>query len=138
MAGRDPGLGLAYRLSAALAILLCVAAVAGLFAPGLYRDAPGWAGQSRGVNLVDLVAGLPTLVASMLLSARGSWRARVVWLGVLGYVLYDEVIFAFEIAFNRLFLAYVALLSLAVFALIALLTHLDLAGLSKRFSPRAV
>lgn len=124
----------AYRLSAALAVLLFVAAVGGLFIPGLYRDAPAWAAQARGVNLVDLFFALPALVASMVLSARDSIRARVVWFGVVGYILYNAVIFAFDIAFNALFLVYVGILSLALFSLMALLTHLDAEGIRTRFS----
>jgi hypothetical protein len=57
-----------------------------------------------------------------------------VWLGALGYVLYNAVIFAFELAFNRFFLVYVGLLAFAVFALIANLTQLDLSVLPTRFS----
>lgn len=132
--GDNPSLMLAYRLSAALAILLLVAAIGGLVVPGLYRDESLWAAQARGVNLVDLVIALPTLVVAMGLSAVGSLRARLVWLGVLGYVLYDEVIFSFDIAFNPLFLVYVALLSLAAFSLIVVLTHLDVSAVRSRFS----
>src|SRR5919109_5583665 len=89
----------AYWLCGGLALLLLVAAAGGLVLPGLYRDPAAWAAQARGVNLVDLVVTLPTLVIAMALSARGSGRARVVWLGALGYVLYNAVIFAFELAF---------------------------------------
>ena len=46
--------------------------------------------------------------------------------GVVGYVLYSAVIFAFEIAFNRLFLVYVGVFGLALFALPARLGEGDL------------
>ncbi|HEX6508362.1 MAG TPA: hypothetical protein VF221_12080 [Chloroflexota bacterium] len=134
MTDRDPGSTLPYRPSCALAILLFTAAVTGLFFPGIYRDSPDWAAQARGVNLVDLLFALPTLIASLLLSARGSRRARVVWLGVLGYVLYNAVIVAFTIAFNPLFLVYVGLLSLSVFTVVTLLTRVDVDGLRLQFS----
>jgi len=127
-------MSLVVRLSLALALLLFVAAVGGLVAPGLYHDAPSWKAQARGVNLVDLVVALPTLQVAMALSTRGSWRAQVVWLGVLGYVLYDAVIFAFDIVFNRFFLLYVGLLSLAGFALLAMLSRLDRTSVRARFS----
>ena len=81
----------------------------------MYRDAPGWAAQARGVNLLDLMLTLPALVVAVVLAARGSRRAWVVWLGVLGYVLYNAAIFAFTIAFNRLFPVYVAVFGLAIF-----------------------
>jgi hypothetical protein len=70
----------------------------------------------------------------MMLAVRGSWRARMVWLGILGYLVYDEVIFAFDIAFNTLFLVYVAVLSLSFWSMIVLLTRLDLDDLKRRFS----
>jgi hypothetical protein len=127
---------LAYGLSGALVALLLTASAAGLFAPGLYRDTPGWAAQSRGVNLVDLVVTAPALVAAMAGAARGSGRARVVWMGALAYVLYNYAIFAFSVAFNPLFLVYTGALSLAAFALLALLTSLDVAALRARFTGR--
>jgi hypothetical protein len=70
-----------YWLTGVLAVLLLVEAVAGLVLPDLYRDAPGWAAQARGVNLVDLVGILPTLVVAMALAARRSWCARIVCVG---------------------------------------------------------
>lgn len=133
MNSRNRELRVAYRLSAALAVLLSVASVAGLFVPSVYRDPQEWADQARGINLVDLVVTLPALLASMLFTARGWYRAHLVWIGILGYLVYDEVIFAFDIAFNPLFLDYVGLLSLAFWSLIVLLTHLDVGALRLRF-----
>lgn len=111
----------AWWLSATLAVLLLVEALGGLLVPDLYRDAPGWAAQARGVNVIDLAVTLPTLGVALFLSARGSpSRARLVWLGVLGYVLYNAVIFAFTTAFNQLFLVYVGVLGLSVFSIVAM------------------
>lgn len=126
-----------FWLSGTLAMLLLVAAVGGLLIPGVYRDTPGWAAQARGVNLVDLFGALPTLVASMVLGARGSRRARIVWLGVLGSVVYNAAIFAFAIAFNHFFLVYVANLGLAVFALEACRHGFLSSGFSHRPVARA-
>src|SRR2546426_8053171 len=70
----------AYWLSAGLTVVLLVVAASGLVLPGMYRDpAASWTAQARGVNLVDVVVTVPTLVASIALSTRGSWRARIVW-----------------------------------------------------------
>jgi hypothetical protein len=49
----------------------------------------------------------------MLVTARGWRRTHLVWIGFLGKLVYDEYIFAFDIAFNPLLLIYVGLLSLA-------------------------
>ena len=126
---------LPYRLSGGLAVLLAVASAAGLFVPGLYRDAPDWIAQTRGTDLVTLTIAVPALLASLMLSARGSLRAEVVWLGVLGYTLYMYAIYAFDVVFNPLFLVYVASFSLALWSTVALLVRADPDGLRARFAP---
>lgn len=121
----DARLELPIWLSSALAFFATVASAAGLFVPGLYRDAPAWAAQARGTDLVTLMVAVPTLAISLLFAAHGSRRAVVIWLGVLGYILYMYVISAFDVVFNPLFLVYVAVLALSLFSLVALLTRLD-------------
>ena len=68
-------------------------------------------------------------------AARGSARALVVWLGTLGYLLYQAVLFCFATPFNNLFLFYVAYLSLAVWSLVFLLRGMDFATFGKQLSP---
>jgi hypothetical protein len=112
-------------MTGTLVALLVAASVAGLFVHGLYRDTSDWIAQTRATDLVTLAVAVPTLVASMLLTARGFQGARVVWAGILGYILYMYTIYAFDVAFNPLFLVYVAALSLAFWSLVALLSLLD-------------
>jgi hypothetical protein len=126
---------LPYRLSAGLTVLLVIASAAGLFIPGLYRDTPNWVAQTRGTDLVTLVVAIPALAASLLLAARGSRRAQVIWLGVLGYVLYMYVIYAFDVAFNPLFLVYVAVLSLSLWSLVTVLLRMNRDDRPTRFAP---
>src|SRR5216110_3104602 len=102
-----------YWFSGAIAILLLIAPVGGLFLPGLYRDAPYNAVQAQGQDLVTLVIGLPLLVGGLLFTMRGSERALFVWLGALTYILYTYLTFAFGSVFNEFFLLYVALVSLS-------------------------
>ena len=130
-----PHLALPYWLSGSLALLLVVASTAGLFAPGLYRDTPRWVATTRGTDLVTLLVAVPALAASLILAARGSLRAHIVLLGVLAYVLYTYAIYAFDVAFNPLFLVYVAALALSLYALVALLVRMDPDGLRACFAP---
>lgn len=135
VAGRAHNLGPAYLLSGALAVVVLIAALAGLLIPDLFRDPAMSVGNARGTNLVMLTVALPAVVASMLLAARGSLRAQIVWLGGLAYLLYNAVPFAFAMAFNRLFLLYIAALSLALWSLVALLMRVDLERLGASFTP---
>ncbi|HLI50375.1 MAG TPA: hypothetical protein VKU87_01185 [Thermomicrobiaceae bacterium] len=113
-------------------MLAAVASATGLFAPSIYRDSPDWAAQARGTDLVTFAAAVPLLLIAPVLAARG-WRpARIVWLGTLGYTLYMYVISAFDVAFNPLFLVYVALLSLSVFSIITLTTEFDAIEIRER------
>lgn len=133
-APRRHRLTLAYRLSGFLAGLAALAAAVGVFYPRIFRDPAVTAGNARGTDLVILVIAIPALVISMALTARGSLRARIVWLGALAYLLYNAVFFAFDVVFNPLFLIYVAVLSLALWSLVSLLLATDVRRLRTHFT----
>jgi hypothetical protein len=123
----------AYVLSAIIAVLALVASAGGLFIDGLYRDnalvTAGWYGN----DLVTLAVAIPILVASLVLSVRGSERAQLVWLGMLDYTLYNFAFYLFGTAFNGFFLIYVTLFTLSIFALIFALANVDVNGIGQKF-----
>lgn len=124
------------RASAVVGLLLAVAAGVGLFVPGIYKDNTAFAAAAfRGTDLVSVAVALPVLFASLALGRRGSRRALLVWLGTLGYVAYTYL-YSFAIAWNRLFLLYVALLSLTGFTLVRALVAIDAGELAGRFTVR--
>lgn len=126
-------LSLAYRLSGLLAVVTLIHAAVGAFWPGVFRDPPMTAGNAQGTAVAMLLVALPALVGSMILAARGSLRAQMVWLGALSYILYNAAIYAFAVAFNPLFLLYVASLSLSFWAILSLLLQADVEELRARF-----
>jgi hypothetical protein len=128
-------LSLAFRCSAALALVSGVAAAAGALAPSVFHDAPVTIGNARGTAIVTLVVALPTLVSAMVLASRGSMRASIVWLGALGYLAYNAVIYSFGVVFNALFLLYVASLSLSVWSIVTLARGIDAGEVAARFTP---
>ena len=136
MVNRRRRLTLAYWLSGLLAMMALVASAVGVFYPAVFRDTAVTVGNARGTDLVILVVAIPALVLAMALTAHGSLRAQIVWLGALGYILYNAIFFAFAVAFNPLFLVYVAVLSLALWSLVALLMALDVARLRVHFTER--
>src|SRR6476661_1972778 len=119
-AGRRPAnvLRVAQNLSIAVAALMAIASVLGLFASGTYHD-NDWARSGfRGNDLVSLALAVPLVLGSLVLARRGSVKAHVVWLGTLAYTLYNYLFYLFGAAFNDLFLVYVGLVALSVWALV--------------------
>ncbi|WP_247828741.1 hypothetical protein [Arthrobacter antioxidans] len=128
--------GAAYGLSAALGMVTLLAASASFFLPDVLGGPAVTRGSLRGTALVLMVLAVPLLFASMSFAGRNSARALVVWLGAVAYIIYQAVLFLFGTPFNSLFLAYVAMLSLALWSAAALLRQIDLAEFSARFDDR--
>ncbi|MGH2656545.1 MAG: hypothetical protein ACRDIZ_07600 [Actinomycetota bacterium] len=123
-------------LSAGIAALMVVASAAGLLVEGLYPDGE-WAREAlRGGDLVTLVLVAPLLIASLILSVRGSTRAQLVWIAMLGYSVYNYAYYVFGSTFNDVFLLHIALLSMSIFALACALPSLNVAAIAARFRSR--
>ncbi len=124
------------RIAGALTVLIILlaapAALGGLLLPGLYRETEWVVPQVRGQDLVTLLA-LPFLAAAMRGAQRGSARATMMWIGLLGYIFYTYTGASFSYHFNYFFLLYVALFSLSVFALIATMTGIDAVDIHSHF-----
>jgi hypothetical protein len=108
-----------------------------LYGRGLYRYdssliAVGYVNQDK----VVLAMGLPLLLISAFLYARGSLRGGLVLTGTLAYFLYDYLSMAFGAAYNAVFPLYIGLFSACVFGLILSFTSFDLAAFPARFSER--
>jgi hypothetical protein len=112
-------------LTLPIAICLALVSAVGAFVDDFYRDAPYLVAQAIAQDLVDLFVALPALVVSAVWAKRGSVRARFVWLGVIVYILYSFVIYAFHVKFNSMFLAYVIILGCSLYALIGGLATMD-------------
>lgn len=128
-------LGLCYRNTYLIAGSLAIAAVGGLFF-GVYRDNLWVSSQLRGQDFVSLFVAVPLLLASVRLAQRGSVVGQLAWLGVLGYVTYSYL-YIFGIAWNRLFLIYLALLIVSALTLVRALIVIDPESIASRFSSQA-
>ena len=108
-----------------LGALVATVSLVGLIVPELYiKETPDWALQSAAQDAVDLFLILPVLVLSGLYTFRGERLAASVWAGTLIYLVYTFVIYCFDVQFNSLFLAYVAILGLATYAMVHALRNL--------------
>ena len=126
----------AYILSAIIILLTILSSAGGLFVDGLYRDNAFAAAAWKGTDLATLAVAAPLLALALAFSLRGSFRAQLVWLGMLDYMLYNYAYYLFGTAFNRFFLIYVALFTLSLFALIFALVNVDVGGVCRRFRDR--
>jgi hypothetical protein len=102
---------------------------------GLYWfDTVNMAAQMQGNDLITLVVGLPLLVISAWLAFRGSLRGRLLLIGTLGFFLYTYMSMSMLAAYNDLFLVYVILFGLSLYAFILGMLSFDLADLPSHFS----
>lgn len=101
-----------------------------------YYDTVSSAAQQQGNDLVTLVVGLPLLAISGWLARRRSLRGQLLLSGTLGFFLYTYMSMAMLSAYNSLFLVYVALFALCLYAFILSMLAIDLHSLPQRFSAR--
>jgi len=108
-----------------------------IYGRGVYeRDTIFSAGASLGADLAALFVSLPLLVVSFVLYKRGSLRGGFLLVSVLGYFLYYGASLGLVVAYNNLYLVYLALFSLSFFAFITSMTLFDMQNLPARFSAR--
>lgn len=128
---------LAAWLSFGLAAAAATACLVMLLDGAVLRGPAAMNGSARGTALTVLVVGIPLLLWSVGTARRGSSLARLTWLGALGTMTYNALMFLFATPFNPLFLLYVAWLALSVWSLGAVLTGLNVHDLAGRFAPTA-
>jgi len=106
------------RLSWLASALMALASAAGVFVPAVYaKETASWASQGAGQDVVNLFMACPALAVSAWYAGRGSQRAVLVWLGIMTYVVYSYVMYAFFVHFGPIFPIYVAVLGLSSYAL---------------------
>ena len=74
--------------------------------------------QALAQDLVNLLVVSPAMIVLALLALRGSTPAFPLWLGTLLFTSYNYVIYTIGIPFGPLFLLWVGVLALALFALL--------------------
>lgn len=112
----------------AAAALAAIASLAGLVLPDLYRDAPFWVQQARGIDLATLLLATPILAAGLWASTRGSRIGRLAVVGGLLYLIYNYAIYTSSVAMNPLAVVYIAVLGLAAWGFVLGLISTDLAA----------
>jgi hypothetical protein len=123
-------------LTVPIAVLAAAASIIGILLDDIYgKETANWAGQGFGQDIGNLIA-YPTLLVLAYVATRGSLRAYLACISVLAYSVYTFAIYTFDIHFGPLFLVYVAVFGLSIWALIGALASLDVARLKSAFAGR--
>lgn len=128
------------RLSVAAAVIAAAGSIVALMATHrIYgRETVDLIDPSTAQDAVNLVVVAPLIVLLGVRAGRGSVRAYTCWLGCLAFTAYSYAIYTFSIHFGPLFLAWVAVLGLAFYALVAALATVDAAPVARWFGHRAM
>ncbi len=122
-------------LSLAAAVLMAVASAAGVFLPTTYaHETASWATQGIGQDIANLFFIFPAMLVSLHFAFRRSTRATLVTLGLLIYVVYSYVLYAFFVHFGPWFVVYVAVLGLSAYALFGLVIHMNRDDIARQLS----
>jgi hypothetical protein len=101
-----------------------------------YYDSLSSAAQMQANDLISLILGLPLLGLSSYWAFRGSLKGQFLLTGTLGFYLYTYLSMSMLAAYNDLFLIYVGLFALSLYAFIVAMLSFDLEELPQHFSHR--
>jgi hypothetical protein len=108
-----------------------------LYGNGLYaNDSISVVAQGKASDFVTLVVAVPALLGFAWWTHRGSLKARLALVGILGYFLYTYMSYVFLWSYNTLFIVYVVLMSSSLFAFGLGISTLDPQLLKASFSER--
>jgi hypothetical protein len=123
-----------YAFSLLIAVLMAAASVAGLAYTSAVYPADELVRAFVPNDVTNLFIGLPILLGSLWLARRGRWLGLLCWPGALFYVLYNYLVYALAMPFGVAFLLHLALVTLSVYALIALVASMDAKAIQQRLS----
>ncbi len=102
---------------------------------GIYHFDPYFnAPINRGTDAVTLFLGVPLLAIAIWLYLRGSLRSHLFLIGVLSYFVYNSASVTLGVAYNNLFLEYIAYFSASLFSLGLAIISINFQGLAGKIS----
>ena len=124
-------------LSIAAGLLAATGSVIALVVPSIYASLSAtFLPQAIAQDIANLAVASPALLVLAALALLGSLRAYLLWLGVLSFTIYSYVIYTFSIPFGPLFLLWVAVLGLSVYALFGGVSFTDHTAVARSFRSR--
>ncbi|MGE5614549.1 MAG: hypothetical protein ACM3XR_09090 [Bacillota bacterium] len=108
-----------------------------IYGKGIYgKNSVFGALQAISQDIVTLCVGIPILIISLFLARKGLIKGRLLLSGTLGYFLITYMMYTFIAMYNKLFLAYVVLMSASFFAFVLTLPVPDIEKMSSYFSDK--
>jgi hypothetical protein len=129
-------LALSYTLSFIIAVLMAAASVAGLLYRADLYPTDELLQSFLPNDIVNLLIGLPILLASMWLARRGKLIGLLLWPGALFFVLYNYLVYVFAMPLNVAFLLHLALVTLSLYTTIGLIASIDGEPVQRRLAGR--
>jgi hypothetical protein len=112
--------------------MMTALSVAGLLFPEALYPAEGLRRSFVSNDLVNLLVGLPVLLASMWFARRGNLAGMLFWPGALLYITYNSLAYAAAMPFTWKFAAFLFLALLSGLTVYRLLANLDVAAVAER------
>lgn len=106
-----------------------------IYGSGLYKnDSLSVVAQGQASDFVTLFLAIPLLIFSLIKTLKQSFKGSLLLIGTFAYFLYTYVSYTFLWTYNNLFIVYVSLMSMSLFALILSIQTIDLNELHNKFS----
>ncbi len=125
-----------YSLSIIIAVCAVFTSIGGIFFEGVYRDNQLIVSVMKANDIVTLFIAVPTLLASIFWDSKGAYKARLIWIGTLFYMMYNFMFYLYGVAFNSFFLLYVFLFTASGYAIIFAFMKTDIKSIADRFSAK--
>jgi hypothetical protein len=127
----------ARRLSTVLLAVMLTQALMGLAFRAAYRDVEWIRTTWFGNDWVTLVVAAPLLLIGLRRTAVGSVQGLLLWLGLIGFALYNYAFYLFGAALNAFLPVYVVAVVLAATVLILALSQIDASQFAHSVRPTA-
>lgn len=121
-----------YWLSAVSGTLMTAASLGGLLFTSAFYPTDELQRAFLANDLVNLIIGLPALLAAVWLARRGKWVGLLTWPGALLYVLYNYSVYLLGIPLGLLTIAYLTLVLLSAWGFVLLLARIDRPAVGER------
>ena len=114
-----------YIFSLIIVCILAFASILGIFLGSTIYPTDELFNNFISNDVVNLIIGLPIILASIFLALRSKLIGLLFWPGALLFVIYNYLIYVLAMQLNWVFLLYLTLIALSVYTIISLTTSID-------------